>query len=174
MAKPAPLSGFPEWLPGQRIVEQQVIDTLRRTFESWGYAPVETRAAEPLEELLRKGEIDKEVYVLRRLHADECGRRVQLHRAGGLDRNGDAGIARLWLHAGVAQLMFKTLAEKGINIQVITTSEIKVSVLVAEEYTELALRALHTAYGLDAQEAERVSHAARAAVQSKVHYSPVM
>jgi len=52
-------------------------------------------------------------------------------------------------HAGVAQLMFKTLADKGINIQVISTSEIKVSVLIAEEYTELALRALHTAYGLD-------------------------
>ncbi|HEY3919361.1 MAG TPA: aspartate kinase [Stellaceae bacterium] len=52
-------------------------------------------------------------------------------------------------HTGVAQLMFRTLAEKGINIQVISTSEIKVSVLVAEEYTELALRALHTAYGLD-------------------------
>ncbi|MBC8339047.1 MAG: aspartate kinase [Rhodospirillales bacterium] len=54
-------------------------------------------------------------------------------------------------HAGVAQRMFETLAEKGINIQVISTSEIKVSVLVAEEYTELALRALHTAYGLDAE-----------------------
>jgi aspartate kinase len=53
-------------------------------------------------------------------------------------------------HAGVAQRMFKALAEKGINIQVISTSEIKVSVLVAEEYTELAVRALHTAYGLDA------------------------
>ncbi len=53
-------------------------------------------------------------------------------------------------HTGVAQQMFKTLAEKGINIQVISTSEIKVSVLIAEEYTELALRALHTAYGLDA------------------------
>ncbi len=53
-------------------------------------------------------------------------------------------------HVGVAQLMFRTLAEKGINIQVISTSEIKVSVLVAEEYTELAVRALHTAYGLDA------------------------
>jgi aspartate kinase len=53
-------------------------------------------------------------------------------------------------HAGVAQQMFHTLAEKGINIQVISTSEIKVSVLIAEEYTELALRALHTAYGLDA------------------------
>ena len=55
-------------------------------------------------------------------------------------------------HVGVAQRMFETLAEKGINIQVISTSEIKVSVLVAEEYTELALRALHTAYGLDAED----------------------
>jgi aspartate kinase len=53
-------------------------------------------------------------------------------------------------HAGVAQSMFRTLAEKGINIEVITTSEIKISVLIAAEYTELAVRALHTAYGLDA------------------------
>ena len=52
-------------------------------------------------------------------------------------------------HAGVAQRMFKSLADKGINIQVISTSEIKVSVLIGEEYTELAVRALHTAYGLD-------------------------
>ena len=53
-------------------------------------------------------------------------------------------------HAGVAQTMFRSLAEKGINIEVISTSEIKVSVLIAEEYTELAVRTLHTAYGLDA------------------------
>ncbi len=52
-------------------------------------------------------------------------------------------------HAGVAATMFKTLADRSINIQVISTSEIKVSVLVAAEYTELAVRALHTAYGLD-------------------------
>jgi len=52
-------------------------------------------------------------------------------------------------HAGVAQTMFSTLAEKGINIEVITTSEIKISVLIAEEYLELALRSLHSAYGLD-------------------------
>ena len=52
-------------------------------------------------------------------------------------------------HAGVAQTMFAALAEKGINIQVISTSEIKISVLVAEDYTELAVRALHAAYGLD-------------------------
>lgn len=54
-------------------------------------------------------------------------------------------------HAGVAQKMFAALAERGINILVISTSEIKVSVLIEEEYTELALRALHTAYGLDAK-----------------------
>ncbi|MGB1028102.1 MAG: ACT domain-containing protein, partial [Rhodospirillaceae bacterium] len=53
-------------------------------------------------------------------------------------------------HAGVAQTMFQALASRGINIQVITTSEIKVSVLIDEEYMELAVRALHTAYGLDA------------------------
>ena len=53
-------------------------------------------------------------------------------------------------HAGVANIMFRALADKAINIQVISTSEIKVSVLIAAEYTELAVRALHTAYGLDA------------------------
>jgi aspartate kinase len=52
-------------------------------------------------------------------------------------------------HAGIARRMFGALAEKGINIQVISTSEIKISVLIDETYTELALRALHTAYGLD-------------------------
>jgi len=53
-------------------------------------------------------------------------------------------------HAGIANRMFEALAERGINIQVISTSEIKISVLIAEEYIELALRTLHTAYGLDA------------------------
>ncbi|MFN3370832.1 MAG: aspartate kinase [Sphingomonadaceae bacterium] len=53
-------------------------------------------------------------------------------------------------HAGVAVTMFRALADRGINIQAITTSEIKISVLVAEEYLELAVRVLHTAYGLDA------------------------
>ena len=54
-------------------------------------------------------------------------------------------------HAGVAQRMFRSLADEGINIQVISTSEIKVSVLIAEEFTERAVRALHTVYGLDAE-----------------------
>jgi aspartate kinase len=52
-------------------------------------------------------------------------------------------------HAGVAAKMFKSLAEKGINIQAIATSEIKISVLIDEAYTELAVRSLHTAYGLE-------------------------
>ena len=52
-------------------------------------------------------------------------------------------------HSGVAQTMFKALADKGINIQVISTSEIKISVLIDEAYTELAVRALHAAYGLE-------------------------
>jgi histidyl-tRNA synthetase len=71
MARIAPLSGFPEWLPAERVVEQEVLDTVRRVFELHGFAGIETRAVEPLEQMLRKGEIDKEVYVLRRLHADE-------------------------------------------------------------------------------------------------------
>ena len=68
----------------------------------------------------------------------------------------DAGVAKVSIigigmraHPGVAQTMFRTLSEKGINIQVISTSEIKVSVLIAEEYVELAVRALHSAYELD-------------------------
>ena len=52
-------------------------------------------------------------------------------------------------HAGVAKTMFKALAEKGVNIQVISTSEIKISVLIDAAYTELAVRALHAAYGLE-------------------------
>jgi aspartate kinase len=55
-------------------------------------------------------------------------------------------------HAGVASTMFQSLAARGINIQAISTSEIKVSVLIDEDETELAVRVLHTAYGLDAEE----------------------
>jgi len=84
MARPTPLSGFPEWLPDGRIVEQHVLDVLRRTFELHGFAGIETRAVEPLEQLLRKGETSKEVYVLRRLQEDpdappERGGQLGLH-----------------------------------------------------------------------------------------------
>ena len=66
MAKITPVSGFPEWLPEEKLIEQSVIDTLRRTFELYGFTPLEVRSVEPLEVLLSKGD-DKEIYTLRRL-----------------------------------------------------------------------------------------------------------
>jgi histidyl-tRNA synthetase len=71
MSKPRPISGFPEWLPPQRMIEQYVIDRIRYTFELYGFAPLETRAVEPLDQLLRKGETSKEIYVLRRLQEEQ-------------------------------------------------------------------------------------------------------
>ncbi|HYP44565.1 MAG TPA: histidine--tRNA ligase [Propionibacteriaceae bacterium] len=70
MSRPRPLSGFPELRPEQRIVEQFVLDRLRETFELHGFAPVETRAVEPLERLAKQGAIDKEVYAVTRLRAE--------------------------------------------------------------------------------------------------------
>ncbi len=90
------------------------------------------------------------------IHAQAC---LEAARAkiGYAEISADSDVAKLSVvgvgmrsHAGVAGTMFKTLADRGINIQVISTSEIKVSVLIGAEYTELAVRALHTAYGLDA------------------------
>lgn len=83
MARPTPLSGFPEWLPDGRVVEQHVLDTLRRTFELHGFAGIETRAVEPLDQLLRKGETSKEVYVLRRLQEEDGAE---------ADRSGQLGL----------------------------------------------------------------------------------
>jgi histidyl-tRNA synthetase len=71
MSKPTPLSGFPELLPAARVVEQQVIASLSHTFELHGFANIETRAVEPLDRLAKGGEVDKEIYVLRRLQAGE-------------------------------------------------------------------------------------------------------
>lgn len=73
---------------------------------------------------------------------------VEIRTAANVSKISVIGIG-MRSHTGVAQTMFKALADKGINIQVISTSEIKVSVLIGEEYTELAVRSLHTAYGLD-------------------------
>jgi histidyl-tRNA synthetase len=70
--KPMPLSGFPELLPEHRAVERQVIAGLSRTFELHGFANIETRAVEPVDRLSKGGEIDKEIYVLRRLQADDA------------------------------------------------------------------------------------------------------
>ncbi|GAA5226865.1 histidine--tRNA ligase [Paeniglutamicibacter antarcticus] len=74
MARKASISGFPEWLPQERAVEQHVLDTLRRIFELHGFANIETRAVETVGQLLRKGEIDKEVYGLSRLAAEETAK----------------------------------------------------------------------------------------------------
>jgi aspartate kinase len=89
--------------------------------------------------------------------ADLPRARATLADAGYADVIADPDVAKISVvgvgmrsHAGVAKTMFSALAEKAINIQVISTSEIKVSVLIGAEYTELAVRALHTAYGLDA------------------------
>lgn len=70
MARKQSLSGFPEYLPEERLVENFVLDTLRRTFELHGFSSIETRSVETIEQLLRKGEIDKEVYAVSRLLDD--------------------------------------------------------------------------------------------------------
>lgn len=70
MSRKASLSGFHEWLPAERLVELHVQDTLRRVFELHGFANIETRAVETLGTLLRKGEIDKEVYAVSRLQGE--------------------------------------------------------------------------------------------------------
>jgi len=72
-SKPTPLSGFPELLPAERVVEQETIDTLRRVFELHGFAGIETRVVEPMERLAKGGEIDKEIYVLRRAMSGDDG-----------------------------------------------------------------------------------------------------
>ncbi|HEX2895335.1 MAG TPA: histidine--tRNA ligase [Marmoricola sp.] len=71
MSRPTPLSGFPELLPAARVVERHVIESLSRTFELHGFANIETRAVEPLDRLAKGGEIDKEIYALRRVQAGE-------------------------------------------------------------------------------------------------------
>jgi aspartate kinase len=95
-----------------------------------------------------RSDLDRAVAILEERHDD----------LGYQDLSSDSDVVKVSVigvgmrsHAGVAQRMFKSLADEGINIQVISTSEIKVSVLIAEEFTERAVRALHTVYGLDAE-----------------------
>jgi aspartate kinase len=86
---------------------------------------------------------------------DVLNRQVKDHIKAG-DIRGDPKICKVSMvgvgmrtHAGIASQMFRTLAEEGINIQMISTSEIKISVVIDEKYMELAVRALHKAFGLD-------------------------
>src|ERR1700761_7011137 len=80
--RPRPVSGFPEHLPEVRMEELSMLDHIRATFESYGFAPIETPSVEELEVLLAKGETDKEIYTIERLQADDAV----------------AGDARLGLH----------------------------------------------------------------------------
>ncbi len=80
--KPKPISGFPEWLPEERLIEQQWLDHIRKTFEAYGFTSIETPCVEELDVLLAKGETDKEIYTLTRLQAED----------------GDDKDARLGLH----------------------------------------------------------------------------
>jgi aspartate kinase len=95
-------------------------------------------------------EYDKAVKAL-----ENNGGRFEYDRLSGSKGGAKVSVVGVGMrsHAGVASSMFKALADKGINIQLITTSEIKTSVLIDEEYAELAVRALHTYYGLDKKEA---------------------
>ncbi|MGN7247283.1 histidine--tRNA ligase [Janibacter anophelis] len=85
--KVTPLSGFPEYLPEQRIVEQHFIDVIRSTFELHGFPSIETRAVEPVERLLGKGgDADKEIYGIHRLAAEDEG------GSAGSSREGELGL----------------------------------------------------------------------------------
>ena len=106
----------------------------------------------------RSGEVANQLFTVSRRDAKlamELMAEVQAE-IGFTELRVDEGVAKISIvgvgmrsHTGVAETMFRALSEKGINIQVISTSEIKVSVLIDEAYTELAVRALHAAYGLD-------------------------
>ena len=104
MARTGPLSGFPEFLPSQRFVELAVLDSLRETFELHGFASIETRSVEPLDQLLRKGETSNEVYVLRRLQAED----EDADAGVGLHFDLTVPLARYVLeHAGKLQFPFR-------------------------------------------------------------------
>jgi histidyl-tRNA synthetase len=78
--KPGAIKGFPEWLPEEEQVQQNLIDAIRRSFELHGFGPIHTRAVEPMETLLSKGETDKEIYTLRRYQGDpDDGGSLGLH-----------------------------------------------------------------------------------------------
>jgi aspartate kinase len=93
-----------------------------------------------------KADLDNAVAVVNKLH-DKI-KFKNLHADKNVAKISVVGVG-MRSHTGIAQTMFQALAEKNINISVISTSEIKISVLIAEEYTELAVRALHAAFELE-------------------------
>lgn len=110
MARVAPLSGFPEWLPDGRAVEAHLVEVFTRTFELFGYAGIQTRAVEPLTSLLSKGETSKEVYLLRRLQGAEDAQGTDAAAAADLGLHFDLTVpfARYVAeHAGRLSFPFK-------------------------------------------------------------------
>jgi aspartate kinase len=106
----------------------------------------------------RSGEYANQLFTVGRRDAQRAAEIMNEAKAeiGFDDLKVDEGVSKISIvgvgmrsHTGVAETMFRALSEKGINIQVISTSEIKISVLIDEAYTELAVRALHAAYNLD-------------------------
>ena len=98
------------------------------------------------------GEYDK---ALRTLKTASEAHKIEYAKIEGAKGGAKVSVVGVGMrnHAGVAASTFKALADKSINIQLITTSEIKTSVLIDDDYAELAVRALHTYYGLDKQDA---------------------
>ena len=106
--RPTPLSGFPELLPAQRQAEQLILDGLRQVFELHGFAGIETHAVETVEQLASKGEVEKEVYVLRRLHADPAAAPEDAGSQLGLHFDLTVPFARYVLeHAGKLEFPFR-------------------------------------------------------------------
>ncbi len=160
--RPKPLSGFPEFLPAGRIVEQAVLDSLRGTFELHGFASIETRAVETMDALTRKGEIDKEVYVVRRLHAaetdaDELGlhfdltvpfARYVLENAGHLAfpfRRYQ--VQKVWRGERPQEGRYREFVQADIDVvgenTLLRHHDVEVAVVMLE-----ALEALHTRFGV--------------------------
>ncbi len=106
----SPLSGFPELLPAARVVEREVIASLASTFELHGFANIETRAVEPVDVLLGKGETSKEVYVLERIHKEQGGSDPSTGSGQGVGLHFDLTVpfARYVLeHAGHLEFPFR-------------------------------------------------------------------
>ncbi|MDO4244324.1 MAG: histidine--tRNA ligase [Actinomyces sp.] len=102
------LSGFPEWLPAGRVIEQHFLDTLRHTFELHGFSGIETRAVEPVDQLMKKGETSKEVYLLSRLQADPAAEPTDPSKQLGLHFDLTVPFARYVVdNAGLLSFPFK-------------------------------------------------------------------
>ncbi len=107
-SRPTPLSGFPELLPQQRVVEREIVASLSRSFELHGFANIETRVVEPLDRLAKGGEIDKEIYVLRRLQAEDAAAAGSSDPGLGMHFDLTVPFARYVLeHSGHLQFPFR-------------------------------------------------------------------